>query len=419
MPSYQIYFDTQNGEVNYKVDIDDHEILRDVVHDILSELEEGGHILRGRTSGSGDVICKWEGRDLDFNAPLKQQGVRPNDVMRVGIKSPTLQLRRDGQLYEVKSREEIRHGDDVILGHTMLRFNVKNAKNKIDRKQTLVLKLQEGRSFQQTAYYMSLVGAMAGIGTWFLYSLIRMALTIDLYYYDMVTFVLLGSFIGGLSVAFNDSMSGGGIVPRWVLLGTVSGAIAGILGGMIAMYLKSNLADSPHLADSLAWLVTGTLIGCAVSLRWIETNRSRVFHGLLGGMIGGFLGGAAYTWIATFRIGDYAQALGLALTGAGITLGISLAPVLLRHGVLEFINSRDQNVLKKYAAARKQWEILQGGKYVIGSLSARQTVTIFSPELNIFIPDRAVEPRHAVLTSRERKYYIEPHPELTMGRIVG
>jgi hypothetical protein len=125
------------------------------------------------------------------------------------------------------------------------------------------------------------------------------------------------------------------------------------------------------------------------------------------------IGGLAYTWIATFRIGDVAQALGLALTGAGITLGISLAPVLLRQGVLEFINSRDQGVIKRYAQSRKQWEILQGGKYVIGSLGARQTTTMFSPELSIYVPDQLVEPRHAILTSKERRYYIEPHPELS------
>ena len=109
---------------------------------------------------------------------------------------------------------------------------------------------------------------------------------------------------------------------------------------------------------------------------------------------------------------EIAQALGLILTGAGITLGISLAPILLRQGVLEFINSRDQMTMKKYAQSRKQWEIHEGGKYIIGSLTAAHTSTVFAPELSIFIPDQMVALRHAVVLARDRHYYLEPHPEL-------
>ena len=420
MPSYQVYFDTPRGEINYRVDVDEEEVLQEVLPDILSELEENGYVLRGQRGGTGEIVCRWESRELDFDTPLYQQGVRPNDVLRVSIKSPALQLRRDGETYDVSGRQELREGDDIIIGRTILRFHIKNQQRKINaaKGQTFILRMQEGRSFQQTAYYLTLVGAMAGIGCWFLYSLVRMGMTIELEYYDLMTFILLGGFIGGLTIAFSDQMMGSGVVPRWVLIGILVGAIAGFLGGAIAAPLKNKIANSPHLADAIAWLITGALIGLATSLRWFETNRNRVLHGLLGGMFGGLLGGLAYTWIATFKIGDIAQALGLALTGAGITLGISLAPVLLRQGVLEYVNSRDQSVIKKYAHLRKQWEILQGGKYVIGSLGAQQTTTIFSPELSIYIPDQLVEPRHAVLTSRDRQYTIEPHPELTMSRSI-
>lgn len=408
-----MYFDAQKGEINYKVDIDRQESLDGVMHEILSELEMNGHLLRGWRGGLGEVVCKWEGRELDFGLSLPEQGVRENDVLRVAVKSPALQLRREGETYEISAREELREGDDIIIGRTLLRFHVKNQQRQVHKGQTFVQRLQEGRSFQQTAYYMALVGAMAGIGCWFVWSLIRMAVTVDLNYYDLVTYMLLGSFIGGLSIGFGDHLTGSGVVPRWILTGVLVGAFAGVIGGFITTSLQSAITNSAHLVDAIAWLISGALIGLGISLRWVGTNRNRVLHGLLGGLAGGLIGGLAYTWIATFKIGDIAQALGLALTGAGITLGVSLAPILLRQGVLEFINSRDLGVKKKYMQSRKQWEIHEGGRYVIGSLSANHSTTIFSPELSIYIPDQLVEPRHAILSSRERHFFIEPHPELT------
>ncbi|HKX32891.1 MAG TPA: hypothetical protein VJ302_34735, partial [Blastocatellia bacterium] len=384
MPSYQFYFDTPKGEINYKVDIDDDEALKDVIYDILSELEENGHILRGRRGGSGDVVCRSEGRELDFNRPLLEQGVKPNDVLRVGIKAPSLQLRREGELYDIEGKEELREGDDIMIGRTILRFHIRNQQRQVNRGQTFIMRVQEGRSFQQTVYYMTLVGAMAGIGCWFLLSLIQLTVTVDVEYYDLIIFTLLGGFIGGLTVGFSDGLSGGGVVPRWVLMGVLAGAVTGVPCGLIAHWIKERMSEATQLADAVSWLIAGTLLGLAVSLRWFDTNRNRVLHGLLGGMFGGLLGGLAYVWIASFELGDLGQALGLALTGAGITMGISLAPVLLRQGVLEYVNSRDQGVIKRYAQNRKQWEILQGGKYVIGSLGAQQTTTMFSPELSIY-----------------------------------
>jgi hypothetical protein len=51
---------------------------------------------------------------------------------------------------------------------------------------------------------------------------------------------------------------------------------------------------------------------------------------------------------------------------------------------------------------------------VIGRLSASQSTTMLSPELQIYIPDSLVEPRHAILISRDRRFYIEPHPSIMM-----
>lgn len=79
MPKYQIYFDTIQGETKYNVDIDDRELLDEVLHEILYDLRERGDVLQG----DGEPQVMWNGQTLDFAAPLPQQGVRPNDVLRV------------------------------------------------------------------------------------------------------------------------------------------------------------------------------------------------------------------------------------------------------------------------------------------------------------------------------------------------
>jgi hypothetical protein len=84
MPLYQVYFDTVEGERKYDVEIGDEESLEQVLRDVLVELSERGHMMRGLSTG--DLKVTWggrEGRELDLSQPLNQQGVRPNDVLRV------------------------------------------------------------------------------------------------------------------------------------------------------------------------------------------------------------------------------------------------------------------------------------------------------------------------------------------------
>ena len=81
MPKYQMYFDTVKGETHYNVDIDDTESLESIVSEILYELRERGDVLQG--DGEPQVI--WNGASLDFARPLPEQGVRPNDVLRISL----------------------------------------------------------------------------------------------------------------------------------------------------------------------------------------------------------------------------------------------------------------------------------------------------------------------------------------------
>jgi hypothetical protein len=415
MPKYQIYFDTQDGEIHRTVTIDENEVLNDLLGDILAEFEErDGYVLRGWREGLGNPTCRWEGKELDSSMTLPEQGVRPNDVIRVSIKRPSLELNRDGELYEITERTELRTGDEILLGRTMLRFNIKDQQRRIDQSKTFVQRVQQGRSFQQTIWEMALIGALAGVICWFIWSLLQIPLAIDVEYYDMIAFTLLGALIGGLSVGVNDRRLGDAIVPLWILIGVVCGAVAGAAGGWIARFIRSAMIDASFAADVLSWLIAGALIGFGISFRWWRVNRSRVFNGLLGGMAGGVVGGLAYLLLANLIGGGNSQAIGMALAGLGITTFISLAPILTRQGVLEFVNSSDAATQKRYKQSRKQWDIHNGEKYVIGRLSASQSTTMLSPELQIYVPDSLVEPRHAILISRDRRFYIEPHPSITL-----
>src|SRR5262247_2740428 len=415
MPKYQMYFDTQEGEVHRTVTIDENEVLNDLLGDILAEFEErDGYVLRGWREGLGNPFCQWEGRELNTQKTLPEQGVRPNDVIRISIKRPSLELNRDGELYEINDRTELRSDDQIIIGRTTLRFKITNQQRKVDQSKTFIERVQQGRSFQQTIWEMSLIGALAGVICWFIWSLIQIPHAIDAVYYDLLAFTLLGALIGGLSVGINDRRLGDAIIPLWILIGVVGGAGAGAAGGWIARFIRAAMIDSGFAADVLSWLIAGALIGFGISLRWWKVNRSRVFNGLLGGMAGGVVGGLAYLTLANLIGGGNSQASGMAFAGFGITLFISLAPILTRQGMLEFVNSADAATQKRYKQSRKQWEIHNGEKYVIGRLSASQSTTMLSPELQIYIPDSLVEPRHAILISRDRRFFIEPHPSITL-----
>jgi hypothetical protein len=417
MPKYQMIFDTDAGQKNWTCTIENDEVLDEVETDILDGLRDKGNYLRGWREGNSKVVYRWEGRELDRGIPLRELGVRPNDIIRVSIDLPPLKIRRDGDLeFAVERREGLREGDDIIVGRTILRFHVRRKQKHLNRSHTFIQRMQEGRSFQQIVYFMGLVGAMAGVGCWLVLAFLEFATPLSDGWLDLLIFSLLGAFIGGLTVGYNDNLLGDKVVPRWVLMGILTGMLTGAAGGLLASFLRSAIeARSPLLARALAWMLAGALIGLGVTVRWFASNRFRVLHGLMGGLIGGAVGGIAYWLLSSWIGGDIAQALGFMLTGAGITCGVCLAPILLRQGLLEFVNSQDPAAIKKYAANRKQWDLQEGARYTIGSLSARNTMTRFGPDVEIFIPDQFVAPRHAILSVKEKQYFIEPHPDLLGG----
>jgi hypothetical protein len=417
MAQYQMYFGTQTGWTNFNADVDEDEALHSVLPDVLRELEENGYVLQGWREGSGELVVTWEGRELDLGAALPQQGVRPNEVLRVIVRAPkpVLQLRRDHQAHDVLEREELREGDDIIVGRSILRFHISQHQERPSENTTLLQRFRQIQIFHQTVYYMALVGGIAGLACWGIVSWIPDLATVGGALLDLINMAVLGGFIGGLTVGCHDLWLEERVVGRWVLVGLAGGIVAGVVGGLIhsTMSQPPLTGQLPLLSRALSWMIAGWLIGLGVSLRWVMINQARVLHGLIGGTFGGLLGGIAF-WSFKGASAEISQLLGFALTGIGITCGVSLAPILLRQGVLEFVNSGDPAVLETYGRSHQRWAIHDDGRYVIGSLGTRPPHTLLTLEAQIFIPDKLVAPRHAILISNTGRYYIEPHPELRM-----
>jgi hypothetical protein len=266
-------------------------------------------------------------------------------------------------------------------------------------------------NLRQTIYFMALVGGLAGLLCWSIVVWIS-------WMPDLVSATVLGTLIGGLTVVFADRWSGEQLVARWVLSGIVVGFLAGAVSGFVQMWIGSGIIEQKRLAVILAWTVTGTLVGFGTGLRWIAVNKLRVLHALGGGMFGGLIGGAVFaSWTllsATSQkpwMGDLVRAMGLMMTGIGIACGVTLAPVLLRDGVLRFISSGDGRAQNKYGPNSMEWPLHDGDSYIAGSLGADRTVSLYGQEIQIYIPDAMVNDRHAVIRGRKGQFFIEQHPE--------
>ena len=266
-------------------------------------------------------------------------------------------------------------------------------------------------SLYQTLYYMSLVGGTAGLFSWVLVALVSTLLVNQpTWVADLASATILGALIGGLTVGFSDHWSGNRVLPRWVISGSLIGMVAGLAAGLVQIPITNSLQEqSPILTRLVAWMLAGSFIGCGLGLRWLGVNRARVAHAFAGGLIGGALGGLIFASLGA-SVPDLSQALGFVFVGVGICFGVTLAPILLRDGVLQFVSSGDARAQSKFGRTHKEWEIQQGDSYIIGSQSQDVTRSRYRPEIDIFIPDAAVAARHAILLGKGGRFYLARHP---------
>ncbi|WP_150110554.1 FHA domain-containing protein [Granulicella mallensis] len=263
----------------------------------------------------------------------------------------------------------------------------------------------------QLLYFMSLAGSTAGLLAWAGQALLVSLLPVGTPAWLPVVFAaaLLGGFIGGLTVAFDEKWAGNRVQARWVFSGAAIGFFGGAASGAVHLPLREALPGALPLATVLGWLVTGGVVGAGLGARWISVNRARLAHGMAGGICGGCIGGIAFALLSQW-IPDAAQCLAFVLTGAGISFGIAFAPVLWRSAVLRFMNSGDVRAANKLGS--KEWAVQDGDSYIVGSQSADLSKTSYGHEVDIYIPDASVAPRHARIFAKDGRFYITRHPDL-------
>lgn len=266
-------------------------------------------------------------------------------------------------------------------------------------------------NLKQTVYFMTLVGAVAGLVCWVLVAFLSDVIGVPQRWMLVTIYAaLMGTLISGLTVAFADKWTSEKIVPNWVAVGAVLGLTAGALTGVLNLVAGARLeaATSTRVQVITVWLIAGGLIGLATGLRWAGVNALRAFHSLIGGLFGGGLGGLVYAMLGSQ---PFAQAFSYMLIGSGITLGVTLAPVLLSDGVLQFISSGDPRAQNKYGSPRQEWVVQDGDNLVIGSQGAGMTATVYAQDVHIYIPDAMVGPKHAVLFAKNKRFYLQLHPD--------
>jgi hypothetical protein len=272
-------------------------------------------------------------------------------------------------------------------------------------------------SLKHTVYFMSLVGALAGLACWTTQVWLSDLFTGDQerhWLFVGISATLMGAFIGGMTVGFADHWTSDRVVPSWTAAGVALGATAGVLSAAVYVPIERSLIGpaSGYAAQTfgraLAWWIAGGLIGLAIGVRWATVNPLRAVHSMIGGLVGGALGGLV---AALAPPHEFSGALAYMLTGTGITCGVTIAPVLLKEGTLAFISSRDARAQNKYASPRQEWLLQDGDRLVVGSQTASAGTTMIRPEVQIYLPDAMVAARHAVLMANKGRFFLQPHAD--------
>ncbi len=259
---------------------------------------------------------------------------------------------------------------------------------------------------------MALTGATGGLFAWAIAALASATLMHQqrALFSDLISTLTIGAIVGGMTIACVDHCSGEQMHPWRVASGVAIGILAAAIGNALEIPVTRSVAGQfPGLARVLCWILVGSLIGLGLGLRWLNTNRYRAPYAFTGGLLGGGLSGLLFTGFGS-RGPDFVQALAFVVTGTGISLGIGLAPVLVQHGLLQFISSGDVRAQRKLGRGHKEWTLAQGLSYTIGSQEPATSKR--SVESGIFIPDAAVAPRHAVIFGRQGRFYLARHPDI-------
>lgn len=228
---------------------------------------------------------------------------------------------------------------------------------------------------------------------------------------DFVTFFLFGTVVSiAMYLHFDKVLLGrlrGSSVGYGLLFGGVAAMVAGGLNFLLA---KGVAATSPTLYRIAAWALCFSIVGLGLGVRWARSNLARVLHTYAGGLVGGLLGGLVFVLFTPHLPAGIAMC-SLMLAGAGTGFGAGIAPVLVKEGLLRFVSSGDARAQNKLGKNKTLWDLDVEESYTLGSAQTAQNGSKFQQGADICIPDSAVAPRHAVVFSKDSRYFIARHPD--------
>ena len=262
-------------------------------------------------------------------------------------------------------------------------------------------------------YFATLAGAFGGLLAWAAALLISVALPVPqaAFVPDTLQLFIFGLFAGVFTYLQLDRAIQGKIRGASIGWGLLYGGVGALVAAAIAFaFFRSISPVSPVLYRLAVWAICFSVIGLALGLRWVTSNRARVFHTYVGGLVGGLLGGLVFILFAP-HISTGVSLCGLMLAGAGMSFGAGIAPILVREGSMRFISSGDARAQNKLGKAGKLWELEPEESYVVGSAQTAQGGTMFQQGADIWLPDAAIAARHAVVFSKGGRYFIARHPD--------
>ena len=262
-------------------------------------------------------------------------------------------------------------------------------------------------------YFAALAGALGGLLAWVFAQALAIPMRAQTLVWapDTLQIVLFGLSVGVAIYLQLDRVVLG--KARWssVGYGLMFGGLGALVAAAVAFGLQRSVAPlSPVLYRLAVWTICFSIIGLGLGLRWIRSNRARVLHTYVGGLTGGLLGGLLFTFFAP-HLAVGANLFGLVLAGAGTSFGAAIAPIMVREGIMRFISSGDARAQSKLGKTGKFWDLAAEESYVMGSAMTVQGGAVFQQGADIWLPDAAIAPRHAVLFSKDGRYFIARHPD--------
>lgn len=261
-------------------------------------------------------------------------------------------------------------------------------------------------------YFATLAGTLGGLISALLAMLVGIPFADHgaVWLADGFNFVFFGICTAITLFLFFDRLLLGRIRASSIGWGLLFGGTAGILATFAAQGLRTALAPQSGVLYRIAvWAICFSLIGLGIGLRWVKSNRARAFHSYVGTLAGGLLGGVCFAFFAP-HIPAGLSIAGLMLTGAGAGFGTGIAPILVRDGLLRFISSGDARAQNKLSGDTV-WELQVDESYVLGSVATSSGGTRFQQGADVCVPDASIAPRHAVVFSRDGRFFIARHPD--------